>query len=179
MREVIEPLPRYIAGNAQGKRFLFAGRIVRSARAISPTSSPSTTTTRWGYLRPRFTARGRARSRRPSGSTSATRRPHVSRPSLAAARPRRPRRDRRDRQAPDRTAPGDLCRERDRPHRPLQPSRRGRLVGDPDLHRQLDEAVARAYGWKPGIAHDPLEIKARLAELHASIANGAPYKPFG
>ena len=48
-----------------------------------------------------------------------------------------------------------------------------------DLHRELDEAVARAYGWKPGIAHDPLEIKARLAELHASIIAESPYLPFG
>ena len=47
-----------------------------------------------------------------------------------------------------------------------------------DLHRRLDEAVARAYGWKPAIAHDPLEIKARLAELHASVSAGAPYDPF-
>jgi N-6 DNA Methylase len=48
-----------------------------------------------------------------------------------------------------------------------------------DLHRQLDEAVARAYGWDLAVAHDPLEIKARLAELHAHIVDGAPYEPFG
>jgi restriction-modification enzyme MmeI-like protein len=48
-----------------------------------------------------------------------------------------------------------------------------------DLHRQLDEAVARAYDWEPAIAHNPLEIKARLAERHASVVAGAPYKPFG
>lgn len=47
-----------------------------------------------------------------------------------------------------------------------------------DLHRQLDEAVARAYDWEPPVAHDPLEIKARLAELHASITGGQPYHPF-
>ncbi len=47
-----------------------------------------------------------------------------------------------------------------------------------DLHRQLDEAVARAYGWKSAIAHDPLEIKAHLAELHASIFAGSSYGPF-
>ena len=47
-----------------------------------------------------------------------------------------------------------------------------------DLHRQLDEAVARAYGWEPAVAHDPLEIKARLAKLHAKIVDGAPYAPF-
>jgi hypothetical protein len=47
-----------------------------------------------------------------------------------------------------------------------------------DLHCRLDEAVAGAYGWKPTIAHAPLEIKARLAELHASIVAGAAYDPF-
>jgi hypothetical protein len=41
-----------------------------------------------------------------------------------------------------------------------------------DLHRQLDEAVARAYGWGSAVAHNPLDIKARLAELHASIIEG-------
>ncbi len=48
-----------------------------------------------------------------------------------------------------------------------------------DLHRQLDEAVARAYDWDRAVAHDPLEIKARLAELHARIVDGVPYEPFG
>jgi MmeI, DNA-methyltransferase domain/MmeI, N-terminal domain/MmeI, helicase spacer domain/MmeI, target recognition domain len=47
-----------------------------------------------------------------------------------------------------------------------------------ELHRRLDEAVARAYGWKPTIAHDRLEIKARLAELHGRIAGGESYDPF-
>jgi hypothetical protein len=48
-----------------------------------------------------------------------------------------------------------------------------------DLHHQLDEAVARAYGWERAVAHDPLEVKARLAKLHASIVDEAPYEPFG
>lgn len=47
-----------------------------------------------------------------------------------------------------------------------------------DLHHELDATVARAFGWKPSIARDPLEIKARLAEVHASIVAGAPYDPF-
>lgn len=47
-----------------------------------------------------------------------------------------------------------------------------------NLHRQLDEAVARAYDWEPTVAHDPLEIKASLAELHASILAGSAYDPF-
>ena len=47
-----------------------------------------------------------------------------------------------------------------------------------ELHRRLDGAVARAYGWEPAVARDPLEIKARLAKLHGEILAGEPYEPF-
>ena len=47
-----------------------------------------------------------------------------------------------------------------------------------NLHLELDEAVARAYGWPAGVAHDPLEAKARLADLHRKIQAGMPYAPF-
>lgn len=48
-----------------------------------------------------------------------------------------------------------------------------------DLHRDLDRAVARAYGWPASIADDRLEIRARLAELHRGIESGAvAYRPF-
>jgi hypothetical protein len=47
------------------------------------------------------------------------------------------------------------------------------------LHKKLDEAVAKAYGWPAKVAHDPLEIKKRLAERHAQIAEGKiEYEPF-
>jgi hypothetical protein len=46
------------------------------------------------------------------------------------------------------------------------------------LHVELDAAVARAYGWPPSVAAEPLEIKARLAELHDSISAGTRYEPF-
>ncbi|HTU14387.1 MAG TPA: DNA methyltransferase [Solirubrobacterales bacterium] len=46
-------------------------------------------------------------------------------------------------------------------------------------HRKLDEAVAKAYGWPGKVAHDPLEIKARLAKLHAEIMEDPDsYRPF-
>ena len=48
-----------------------------------------------------------------------------------------------------------------------------------DLHRALDEAVAGAYGWPAGVAHDPVEAKARLAELYRQIREGLDYRPFG
>jgi len=47
-----------------------------------------------------------------------------------------------------------------------------------DLHRALDEAVAGAYGWPAAAGHDALEAKARLADLHGQIVNGLPYVPF-
>ena len=47
------------------------------------------------------------------------------------------------------------------------------------LHRQLDEAVAAAYGWPKSAAHDPDESNARLLELNRAIAAGErPYDPF-
>jgi hypothetical protein len=47
-----------------------------------------------------------------------------------------------------------------------------------DLHRTLDEAVARAYGWPVTVAHDPIEAKALLAALHLQICSGVPHDPF-
>ncbi|MGH2950445.1 MAG: hypothetical protein ACRDKX_00165 [Solirubrobacterales bacterium] len=48
-----------------------------------------------------------------------------------------------------------------------------------DLHRDLDRAVARAYGWPAAVAEDRLEIRARLAKLHAEVISGeAEYRPF-
>lgn len=47
------------------------------------------------------------------------------------------------------------------------------------MHRDLDRTVLDAYGWKHGLADDPLEIRARLASLHAEIAGGnRSYEPF-
>jgi hypothetical protein len=48
-----------------------------------------------------------------------------------------------------------------------------------DLHRELDEAVAAAYGWPRAVAHDPDETNRRLLELNRAIAAGEiAYDPF-
>jgi len=48
------------------------------------------------------------------------------------------------------------------------------------LHRELDEAVAAAYGWPKGIAQDATETSRRLLELNRAIAEGrVEYAPFG
>jgi hypothetical protein len=48
-----------------------------------------------------------------------------------------------------------------------------------ELHRELDEAVAVAYGWPRSVAHDPAETNRRLLELNRAITAGEiPYDPF-
>jgi hypothetical protein len=49
-----------------------------------------------------------------------------------------------------------------------------------ELHRELDEAVALAYGWPASVAHDSEERNRRLLELNRAIAAGeVDYRPFG
>jgi hypothetical protein len=48
-----------------------------------------------------------------------------------------------------------------------------------DLHRRLDVAVLEAYGWPASLREDPLDLKRRLAERHAAIVAGEiAYEPF-
>ena len=47
------------------------------------------------------------------------------------------------------------------------------------LHRNLDAAVAAAYGWPASVAHDPTELVARLTALNRDIIEGRrEYHPF-
>jgi N-6 DNA Methylase len=48
-----------------------------------------------------------------------------------------------------------------------------------ELHVELDEAVAEAYGWPSRVAHNPDESNRRLLELNRAIAAGEiEYDPF-
>jgi hypothetical protein len=48
-----------------------------------------------------------------------------------------------------------------------------------DLHRELDDAVAAAYGWPRSIAQDADETNRRLLDLNRAIAAGEiSYDPF-
>ncbi|HEX6077069.1 MAG TPA: type IIL restriction-modification enzyme MmeI [Micromonosporaceae bacterium] len=48
------------------------------------------------------------------------------------------------------------------------------------LHRELDEAVATAYGWPREVAQDGDEVVRRLLVLNQEIASGVrAYAPFG
>lgn len=47
------------------------------------------------------------------------------------------------------------------------------------LHRELDEAVAEAYGWPKSVAHEPEESNRRLLDLNRRILAGeVDYDPF-
>ena len=47
------------------------------------------------------------------------------------------------------------------------------------LHRDLDVAVASAYGWPASVAQEPDELVLRLTELNRQIASGErEYHPF-
>lgn len=47
------------------------------------------------------------------------------------------------------------------------------------LHRELDEAVARCYGWPASVAQDDEELVSRLRDLNQQITEGGrPYDPF-
>ncbi|MDQ3719935.1 MAG: hypothetical protein M3350_04010 [Actinomycetota bacterium] len=49
-----------------------------------------------------------------------------------------------------------------------------------ELHSQLDRAVTRAYGWEAALAAEPLELRVKLAERHRAISEGeVDYNPFG
>jgi hypothetical protein len=49
-----------------------------------------------------------------------------------------------------------------------------------ELHEELDEAVAVAYGWPASAAYDPQESNRLLLELNRAIAAGeVRYRPFG
>ena len=48
------------------------------------------------------------------------------------------------------------------------------------LHKELDVAVAAAYGWTASVAQDRPELVARLTELNRQISERErPYNPFG
>jgi hypothetical protein len=55
----------------------------------------------------------------------------------------------------------------------------GAWQGLAKLHADLDAAVAEAYGWPRAVSTDPLEMVRRLTDLHGSILTGdVDYHPF-
>lgn len=179
MRNAIEPLPRYVAGNAQGKRFLFCW----VDAAVCPSNLTNVFAFSDDYAMGILTSSIHGAWAHSESSTLEDR-PRYTPTSCFETFPW--------------PQPGEAARAEigDLVKRLIE--RRQSICVENDigltvlynrveegawtdlagLHRQLDEAVARAYGWPAGVAHDPIEAKARLADLHRQIQEGSLYAPF-
>ena len=180
MRTAIEPLTRYIAGNRIGKRFLFCW--------VEPQVCPSDLTNVFAfeddYAIAVLTSSIHAAWAYSESSTLEDRPRYTSTSCFEPF--------------PWPQADADLRAELGNVAKRLLERRQAICVGNEigltdlynqvdegawrevrSLHDELDQAVARAYGWRPEVAADPLEAKARLAALHAEIVAGThSYEPF-
>ncbi len=179
MRKALEPLSRYVAGNAQGKRFLFSW----VDRSVCPSNLTNVFAFDDDYSMGVLTSSVHGAWARSESSTLRVDLRYT--PTSCFETFPWPQPDDRAREEI-----GDIAK--------LLIERRQAICVENeigltklynqvdegawselrDLHRLLDEAVARAYGWPAAVAHDPLEAKARLARLHVDIVEGAVYHPF-
>ena len=179
MRRAIGKLERFIAGNAQGKRFLFTWQ----GAEVSPSNLTnvfafsddyamgiltSSTHLSWAHGesstledRPRYTPTSCFETF-PWPEATAAQREEIGALSATLIMRRQ-----------------EICAER---HIGLTDLYNlvdeGAYKDLNDCHVNLDQAVARAYGWPQATAADPLEIRTRLVARHAEIAAEASYQPF-
>lgn len=181
MREALAPLPRFIAGNAQGKRFLFCWckpevcpsnltNVFAFADDYAMGILTSSTHQAWAHAEAsslridlRYTPTSCFETF-PWPMPSASQRAEIGELAALLIAQRQ-----------------QICREREIGLTVLYNQVDDGAWSDlASLHRDLDEAVAEAYGGPKAVAHDPLEIRVRLARLHEQIASGAlRYAPFG
>lgn len=179
MRETIESLPRYIAGTATGKRFLFCW----ADRAVCPSNATNVFAFDDDYSMGILTSSIHGAWARSESSTlrvDLRYTPTSCFETFPWPQPdegiRREIGENAERLIEQRQA---ICVENEIGLTVLYNQLdEGAWSEIRDLHRQLDQVVAGSYGWTAVVAHDPLEIKARLAQLHASVMGGAPYRPF-
>jgi len=180
MRAAIAPLRRYIAGNAQGKRFLFCwcrpvvcpsnltnvfaceddyamGVLISSTHQVWAHAEGSTL-----RVDPRYTPTSCFETF-PWPEPDADQRDQIGRLAVTLID---------QRQA--------VCAERQIGLTDLYNAvDKGAFADLAEAHRALDRAVAAAYGWPADLAVDDLAMRARLAELNEQIAAGRRiYAPF-
>lgn len=178
MRKALVPLNRYIASTAQGKRILFCWVDVAICPSNLTTVFAFEDDTAFGVL----TSRIHREWATLQGSTLEDRIRYTPRTSFGTF--------------PWPSAAGEevaavtrqlllrrtsICVERNvgltRLYNEIDD---GAWVDLHELHRNLDEAVAAAYGWSRSVAHDREECNRRLLELNRAIAAGEiEYNPFG
>jgi len=179
MREAIGPLSRYIAGNAQGKRFLFSW----VDRAVCPSNLTNVFAFDDDYSMGVLTSSVHGAWAHSEKSTLEDR-PRYTPTSCFETFPWPQPDDRVCEKVGDIAKRLIECRQAICVKSEIGLTKLYNQVDEGawselrDLHRSLDEVVVRAYGWPVAVAHDPLEAKARLAQLHGEIIDGAAYAPF-
>ncbi|MDQ3768788.1 MAG: N-6 DNA methylase [Actinomycetota bacterium] len=180
MREAIVPLHRYIAGNAQGKRFLFCW--------CRPVVCPSNLTNVFAfeddYAMGILTSSAHQAWAHAEGSTLEDR-PRYTPTSCFETFPW-PEPDPDQRAEVGRLAATlverrqAICAERQIGLTELYNAvDEGAFAALATAHHALDRAVVAAYGWPAAMAADDLVMRAHLAELNAQIAEDSrSYRPF-
>ena len=180
MRKAIAPLSRYIAGNAQGKRFLFAWQ----ERNVCPSNLTNVFAFEDDYAMGVLTS---VVHQTWAHSESSTLRidlrytPTSCFETFPWPRPDATRRERIGALAAELIAARQAITIREGIgltdfYNALDD---GAWQPVAHLHRELDDEVLRAYGFPASLREDPLELKARLASLHADIEAGRrTYAPF-
>jgi hypothetical protein len=181
MREAIRNLPRYIAGNAQGKRFLFAWQ----EATICPSNLTNVFAFDDDYAMGILTSVVHQTWAHSESSTLEDRPRYTPTTCFETFPWPAPDRDQRDRIAAL-TAELIEARQAITVRDGIGLTEFYNAVDDgawheiSELHRELDRAVLSAYGYPDALRSDPLELKARLAALHGEIASGTrAYEPFG
>ncbi len=182
MREAIEPLARYIASTATGKRFL--------AVFVQPSTSPSNAANVFAFdddysmgilLSRAHDAWAWAQSSTLKGDLRYT--PTTVFATFPWPDPVTP--EHREAVASASAAlyarRSELCREHSMGLTALYNLMdEGGFTDLAALHKKLDIAVATAYGWPASVAQDSAELVARLTARNREIVEGArAYNPFG
>jgi hypothetical protein len=180
MRVALAPLSRYIAGNAQGKRFLFAWQ--------TPDVCPSNLTNVFAFeddyamgILTSVVHQTWAHSEASTLRIDVRYTPTSCFETFPWPSPTGAQRERI----------GELAAELQRSRQAITVAEQigltilynriddGAYAEIAMLHRHLDEAVLDAYGWPRDLRGQPLELKVRLAERHAAILAGEiTYSPF-
>lgn len=180
MRAAVEPLERYIAGTAQGKRIFFCW--------ANAWTCPSNLTTVFAfaddYALGVLTSSAHGAWARAQGSTLEDRTRYTPMTSFGTFPWPHASDEQRDRI-------GGVARQIVELRRTLCAENEfgltrlynaigeGAYTGLARLHRELDEAVATAYGWPRSIAQDAAGTNRLLLERNREIADGKrPYDPF-
>ncbi len=180
MREALAPLSRYIAGNAQGKRFLFAWQ----DRKVCPSNLTNVFAFEDDYAMGVLTSVAHQTWAQSEASTLRVDLRYTPTSCFETFPWPEPDATRRERVGAL-AAELIVARQEITLHEGIgltdfyNALDEGAWQPVAHLHHELDDEVLKAYDFPVSLREDPLELKARLASLHADIEAGRrKYAPF-